>query len=53
MINPVQQYASSPMMVLRNENNFKDYGGVNIIFTRTASVVCIREITGVSGANGN
>jgi hypothetical protein len=38
--------ASSPMMVLRNETNFKDYEGLNVIFTRTASVVCLCEITG-------
>ncbi len=41
------------MMVLHNKNDFKDYGGLNVIFTRTASVVCIREITGVDGANEN
>ncbi len=43
------------MMVLRNENNFKGYGGLIVIVTRTrtASVVCTREITGVDGANEN
>ena len=55
MSNPVQRYASSPMMVLRNENNFKGYGGLIVIVTRTrtASAVCTREITGVDGANEN
>ena len=55
VFNPVQRYASSPMMVLRNENNFKGYGGLIVIVTRTrtASAVCTREITGVDGANEN
>ena len=55
MFNPVQRYASSPRMVLRNENNFKGYGGLIVIVTRTrtASAVCTREITGVDGANEN
>jgi hypothetical protein len=42
------------MMVLRNENNFMDYGGLIVIVTRTrtaASAVCTREITGVDEAN--
>ena len=44
------------MMVLRNENNFMDYGGLIVIVTRTrtALAVCTREdITGVDGANEN
>jgi hypothetical protein len=42
-------------MVLRNENNFKGYGGLIVIVTRarTASAVCTREITGVDGVNEN
>jgi len=43
------------MIVLHNENNFKGYGGLIVILTRTrtASAVCTREITGVDGANKN
>ena len=33
-------------MVLHNKNNFEDHGGLKVIFTRTTSVVCLREIIG-------